>query len=196
MPRAFSHVVGLDDAPFARDHRGDVRVVGAVYAGLRLEGVLTGAVRRDGGNATQRLTDLVRGSKFQRQLQLVMLQGIALAGFNVVDLHGLGRSLGIPVLVVVRRRPRLDRVRTALVSRVPGGDSKWALIEQLGPAEHVAGVYVQRVGLTRAEAAAVIERLAVHGSIPEPFLTRLPYDSEFILVRVRGGSDRSMERAR
>ena len=171
MPRAFSHVVGLDDAPFARDHRGDVRVVGAVYAGLRLEGVLTGAVRRDGGNATQRLTDLVRGSKFQRQLQLVMLQGIALAGFNVVDLHGLGRSLGIPVLVVVRRRPRLDRVRTALVSRVPGGDSKWALIEQLGPAEHVAGVYVQRVGLTRAEAAAVIERLAVHGSIPEPLRT-------------------------
>ncbi len=171
MPRAFSHVVGFDDAPFARDHRGDVRVVGAVYAGLRLEGVLTGAVRRDGANATSRLTDLVRGSKFARQLQLVMLQGIAVAGFNVVDLHGLSRGLGIPVLVVVRRRPRLDRVRSALLARVPGGERKWALIERLGPAEHVAGAYVQRVGLTRAEAATVIEKLAVHGSIPEPLRT-------------------------
>jgi endonuclease V-like protein UPF0215 family len=168
MPRAFSHVVGFDDAPFERDHRGDVRVVGAVYAGLRLEGVLTGVVRRDGANATSRLTDLVRRSKFARQLQLVMLQGIAVAGFNVVDLHGLNRALGIPVLVVVRHRPRLERVRTALLTRVPGGARKWALIERLGPAERVAGVYVQRVGLTPAEAAAVIERLAVHGSIPEP----------------------------
>lgn len=171
MPRTFSHVVGFDDSPFAREHRGDVPVVGAVYAGLRLEGVLTGSVRRDGANATSRLADLVRRSKFARQLQLVMLQGIALAGFNVVDLAALSEALRVPVLVVVRRRPRLDRVRTALLSRVRGGARKWALIERLGPAEPIAGVYVQRAGITPAQAHAVIRRLAVHGSIPEPLRT-------------------------
>ena len=35
-----SHVVGFDDAPFARWYRGDVPVVGAVFCGLRLEGVV------------------------------------------------------------------------------------------------------------------------------------------------------------
>ncbi len=169
MPtRAFSHVVGFDDAPFDRDHRGDVTVVGAVYAGLRLEGVLVGRVRRDGADATRRLATLLGESKFARQLQLVLLQGIALAGFNVVDIHGLHAELGIPVLVVVRRRPRMERVRTALLSGVRGGARKWALIERLGPADHLAGVYVQRAGITRQEAATVIRRLAVHGSIPEP----------------------------
>ena len=49
--RRFSNVVGFDDAPFARSHRGDVKVVGAVYAGLRLDGILVGRVRRDGANA-------------------------------------------------------------------------------------------------------------------------------------------------
>jgi endonuclease V-like protein UPF0215 family len=171
MPRTFSHIVGFDDAPFEREHRGDVPIVGAVYAGLRLEGVLTGSVRRDGANATHRLTALVDGSKFARQLQLVMLQGVALAGFNVVDLHGLSEALELPVLVVVRKRPRLDRVRSALLTRVQGGTRKWALIERLGPAEPLAGVYVQRVGITRSEAARVIQRTAVNGSIPEPLRT-------------------------
>lgn len=171
MPRTLSHVVGFDDAPFDREHRGDVPIVGAIYAGLRLEGVLTGSVRRDGANATTRIADLVRRSKFARQLQLVMLQGVALAGFNVVDLHALNATLGLPVLVVVRKRPRLDRVRTALLARVRGGARKWALIERLGPAEPLADVYVQRVGITRSEAEAAIRRTAVHGSIPEPLRT-------------------------
>ncbi len=167
----FSHVVGFDDAPFARDHRGDVPVVGAVFARLRLEGVLSGRVRRDGANGTQRLAELVASSKFARQLQLVMLQGIALAGFNVIDVAALRRRLGLPVLVVVRRRPRLEKVRRARLARVPGGARKWRLIERLGPVEPVAGVFVQRVGLTLEEAGGVIRRLAVHSRIPEPLRT-------------------------
>lgn len=168
---SLSHVVGFDDAPFPHDHRGDVPVVGAVFAGLRLEGILCGRVRRDGANATERLAELVAASKFARQLQLVMLQGIALAGFNVIDLVGLNRALSLPVLVVVRRRPRLHKVRRALLARVPGGARKWALIERLGPVEPVAGVFVQRAGLTLAEAERVIRRLAVHSRIPEPLRT-------------------------
>ena len=168
--RSFSHVVGVDDCPFEREYRGDVPVIGAVFANSRLEGVLRGSVRRDGANATRNLVRLIAESKYWAQLQLVMLQGIAFAGFNVVDLPRLHRELDLPVLVVVRRRPRLDRVRRAL-KRVPGGERKWALIERLGPAEPVARVFVQRVGLSLTEAAAAIARHAVHGTIPEPLRT-------------------------
>lgn len=168
--RSYSHVVGFDDAPFARDHRGDVPVVGAVFAGLRLEGVLSGKVRRDGANAARNLAALVRRSKYAPQLQLVLLQGIALAGFNVVDLHELHERLAVPVMVVARKRPRLPKVRRALLL-IPGGERKWHIIERLGPPEPLAGVYVQRVGITKRDAERVIRRLAVHGSIPEPLRT-------------------------
>lgn len=146
-------------------------VVGAVFAGLRLEGVLCGRVRRDGANATGNLIRLIASSKFARQLQLVLLQGIALAGFNVVDLEALHRALEVPVLVVVRRAPRLDRVRRALLERVPGGARKWQLIARLGPPEPVAGVYVQRVGLSLPEAERIVRRWAIHGNVPEPLRT-------------------------
>jgi endonuclease V-like protein UPF0215 family len=170
-PRRFSHTVGFDDAPFARGHRGDVAVVGAVFAAGRLEGVLCGKVRKDGANATRVLAGLVAGSRFAGQLQLVLLQGIALAGFNVVDARALAAATGLPVLVVARRQPRLDLVRRALLGRVRGGERKWRSIERLGPMEALAGVWVQRVGLTGAEAERVIRRLAVHSHLPEPLRT-------------------------
>lgn len=167
----FSHVIGFDDCPFERSHRGDVAVVGAVFNELRLEGVVCGRVRRDGANATPNLARLVAASKFGRHLQLVMLQGIALAGFNVIDLPALHRLLAIPVLVVTRRRPRMSRIRETLLSRVSGGARKWRLIERLGPVDPVAGVFVQRVGLTLVQAERVIRDFATYSRIPEPLRT-------------------------
>lgn len=167
----FSHIVGFDDFPFARSHRGDVPVVGAVFSGARLDGVLSGKVRRDGANAARSLARLVAGSRFHEQLQLVMLQGIALAGFNVVDARALHAALGLPVLVVARREPNLDAIRDALLTRVPGGARKWRLIERLGPMEALAGVFVQRVGISREEAEEAIHGSAVNGRIPEPLRT-------------------------
>jgi hypothetical protein len=122
-------------------------------------------------NSTRVLARLVAESKFARQLQLVLLQGIALAGFNVVDVLALHDALGVPVLVVARRAPRLPLIRHALLERVRGGRRKWALIERLGAMEEVSGVHVQRVGLSLDDAARVVRRLAVYGNIPEPLRT-------------------------
>jgi uncharacterized protein len=168
MPAPFSHVIGLDDAPFSPEHRGRVLVVAVAFAGLRLEGVLSTHVRRDGADATRAVAACLGASRFHAHTRLVLFQGIALAGFNVVDIHGLHEALGIPVLVVARRAPRLDAIRAALIERVPGGARKWALIEKAGAMEPAAGVWVQRAGLTLAEAEAAITRLAVNGRIPEP----------------------------
>ncbi len=168
MARVLRQVVGFDDAPFARGHRGAVLVVGTVFAGTRLDGVLTTRVWRDGRNATERLASLLASSRFAPQLQLVMLQGIALAGFNVVDVPALHEATGLPVLVVMRRYPDLERIREVLWTRVPGGRRKWALILRAGPVEAMAGVYVQRVGLGRETAVATLRFHARHGKLPEP----------------------------
>jgi len=171
MTGRFTHVIGFDDAPFDRDDRGDVLVVGAVYAGLRLDGVLSAKVRRDGVNATAVLIRTLRASRFVAQTHLVLLQGIALAGFNVVDLEALHQALQLPVMAVVRRRPDLARVKAALLEHVPGGSRKWRLIEKAGPVESVAGLFVQRAGIGIDDARQVLKRLAVHSSMPEPLRT-------------------------
>jgi endonuclease V-like protein UPF0215 family len=160
--------VGFDDAPFERSHRGDVLVVGAVFAGNRLDGVISTKVRRDGANAAQRLIDCLTGSKYFDQLQAILLQGIAFAGFNVVDLQRLHQATGLPLLVVARYRPDLQAIRKALLEQVPGGARKWRLIEEAGPMEPMAGLYVQRCGITPENAARLLASLKQNSQLPEP----------------------------
>jgi endonuclease V-like protein UPF0215 family len=188
------NVIGFDDGPFARDHKGDVLLVGVVCSGTRVDGIVSGRIRRDGANATQAMVDLVRRSQFGTHLQAVMLQGIAVGGFNVVDVQGLHAALRLPVLVVTRKRPDLDAVKRALFADVPhqrprvrGAARKWRLIEGAGPMERLGpsnrairrarptglaaqgpNLWVQRVGLTLDEARRLVERTTLHGNVPEP----------------------------
>lgn len=166
-PRRLSNLLGVDDAPFAREHRGDVPIVGVVCTAGRLDGVLRAKVRRDGADAVRRIAAMLLDSPFAGGVQAVVLQGIALAGFNVVDLDALHDAIARPVLVVARRPPDLTKIRAAL-ARLPGGTRKWNLIQRAGEMEPLAGVYVQRKGLSLAEAAVLLERGRVHGALPEP----------------------------
>jgi uncharacterized protein len=147
------NVIGFDDGPFPREHRGDVLLVGVVCSRTRVDGIVSGRIRRDGADSTRRMVELVRASQFGTHIQAVMLQGIAVGGFNVVDIHGLSKALAIPVLVVVRRAPDMPAVRRALFTevrsqaegqrsdarasrpRVPGAARKWKLIEAAGTLE-------------------------------------------------------------
>ncbi|HPA95611.1 MAG: hypothetical protein BWX64_01811 [Acidobacteria bacterium ADurb.Bin051] len=166
--RALSHLVAFDDAPFPREHRGDVPVVGAVWARDRFEGFLAGAVRRDGANATAVLATLVRESRFAPQLGLILLEGLALAGFNVVDLPRLAAASGCAVLAVARRPSDQRALRAALRDRVPGGRAKWARVERAGAQEPCAGLWVQRAGLTLAEAERALAPHLGPGRLPAP----------------------------
>ncbi|WP_135230058.1 DUF99 family protein [Deinococcus fonticola] len=163
-----SHAIGFDDAPFDRTWRGDVRMFGTVYAHSTLHAVLSGQVRRDGRNSTDELTRLVGQT---RHLHLIFLQGIALAGFNVVDIHRLHIQTGLPVLVVARRKPDLKKIRAALLEHVPAGARKWKLIEQAGDMEACGPVFVQRAGLSLGDARGALQTFTRTGTVPEPLRT-------------------------
>jgi endonuclease V-like protein UPF0215 family len=171
MTRVLTHTIGFDDGPFAPGHRGDVDLIGAVFSGLRLDGVLRTSARRDGRNATDRIIAAVQASRFATHPQLILLQGIAVAGFNVVDIHALNRRLGIPVIAVSRHEPDLQAVRRALLESVPGGVRKWRLVERAGPPKKIAELWIQCAGCSCRTAAVLLKRLAVNGRMPEPLRT-------------------------
>jgi uncharacterized protein len=183
------NVIGFDDGPFRRDHRGRVLLVGTVCAGTRLDGVLSGHIVRDGTDSTRRMVELIRESQFRDYARAVLLQGIAVGGFNVVDVHALSEALGVPVLVVMRRPPDFAAIEQALFSRTPperpnvrGAARKWALIQRAGPVEELdvraskasglRGVrhrlWVQRIGMSADVARRVLATTTLHGQVPEP----------------------------
>jgi hypothetical protein len=171
VSRHASYVVGFDDSPFDRAHRGDVAVIGAVFNRSRLEGVIKGKVRRDGANATESVARLIEGSRFGPSLQAVLLQGVTLGGFNVVDLAQLSERLGLPVVAVCRRKPDLAKIKRALLGSVPGGTRKWRVIERIGEARKHGPVYVQHAGISWERAIALVDRFAINSHLPEPLRT-------------------------
>jgi uncharacterized protein len=164
----FSHVIAIDDAPFPRDHRGNVPIAGVAFSGLRLEGTMRAVVRRDGSDATRSVAAMIKASRFATHTRLILLEGIALAGFNVVDIHTLARELDMAVLVAVKRKPDMAAVERALLERVRGGKKKWALIQKAGEMEPLESLWVQRSGIALEDAAGVIRSLAQYGRMPEP----------------------------
>jgi len=164
---AIANVIGFDDAPFLKSHRGDVQLFGAVCARTRLDGVLSARVRRDGRNSTSTMIAMIAGSQFRNHIQAVLLQGIAVAGFNVVNIWALHRELGLPVLVFSRRAPDFDAIRRALMTRVPGGERKWRLIQRAGLPEKMGVLHVQRAGIDRTDARTLLDTTVLHGHLPE-----------------------------
>jgi len=166
--RHFSNVIGFDDAPFAHDYQGRVKIVGAVFAKLRFDGVVIGEIEKDGTDAAAEISRLVAGSRFAEHVKLIILQGITLGGFNVVDVFSLSDQLTLPVMVVSRNIPDMSAIRKSLLSCIADGEKKWSIIDKLGSMEPVGDIYVQRVGLTHEQAVSVIKLFSVHSQIPEP----------------------------
>jgi endonuclease V-like protein UPF0215 family len=159
--------VGFDDGPFARPGPRRVPLAGVVCAGTRFEGLVWGAVRRDGWNATSVLAGLLRAGKFLPQLHLVLLDGITLGGLNVVDLEALAAALGKPCAAVMRRPPDLAAVERA-VRRLPGAGRRLGLLRRAGPVHRLGRFVFQVRGAGPEETAAALERITDRGAVPEP----------------------------
>ena len=159
--------LGIDDAPFERGQRQNVRVFGVVCSGIRFEGLLSTHVRPDGFNATRRLIECISGSKFLDQLHAVLIDGITLAGFNVVDLPALNQALQIPVIAVMRQHPDFEKVYEALNS-LTSVDRRRAIMDRGGPIHRASNASFQVHGAVPEIAEELLDRLTDTGHIPEP----------------------------
>lgn len=159
--------IGIDDAPFRRGQRQNVLVVGVICAGTRFEGILSTTVRPDGFNATRRLVEMVGGSKFVGQLHAVLINGITLAGFNVVDLQALHRELALPIIAVMRRQPDMSAV-LSVVDKLSQPERRRRLIERGGLIHLGEHVFFQVHGAEVKTAERLLARVTDCGHIPEP----------------------------
>jgi uncharacterized protein len=164
-PRAV-RLIGFDDAPFRRRRGSPVLLTGAVCLGTRFEGLVCGRVRRDGWNATDEIIRLLQGGKFLPQIHLVLLDGIAFGGFNVVDLERLAQSLDRPCVAVMRRAPDLEAVEAA-IRRLPRAGRRVEVLRRAGPIHHRPPFVFQVRGGEPEAVAEALGRVTDRGNVPE-----------------------------
>ena len=68
------NVIAFDDGPFPHAHTGSVLLVGAVCSRTRLDGVVSGKVRRDGTDSTACMIELVTRSQFREHVRAACLE--------------------------------------------------------------------------------------------------------------------------
>ncbi len=159
-------VIGFDDAPFQRGQTEPVAIAGVVCGGTRFEGMVWGEIEADGWNATDTICNLLINGKFLPQLHLVLLDGICMGGFNVIDLPQLAQRLERPCVAVMRRLPRLARIQQAM-QHLPEPDKRYALMQQAGTVYEFPPFYFQVCGADPGVIAQVLQRISDRGYVPE-----------------------------
>lgn len=166
-------ILGFDDSPFKRTDKR-VAVIGVIYrGGSFLDVVLKAEVQVDGLDATEKLIKLLNGSRHRPQLKVLMFDGIAFGGFNIIDIKELYRRTGLPVIVINRKYPDIESVKEALKNNFKDFRKRWRMILNAGNMKicelgNLKKAYYQTIGLEDEEAEDIIRLSSTHGDIPEP----------------------------
>lgn len=159
-------VIGFDDGPFEKKRGARVPLLGVVCAGTRFEGMVLGRVTKDGFGATDEILRLLRGGKFLPQVHLVLLDGIAVGGFNVIDLERLSRELERPCVTIMRKMPDLAAVERVLGS-LSRASTRLATLRRAGPIHEAPPFFFQVQGAEPAQIARILPTLTDRGHVPE-----------------------------
>lgn len=172
LGKSHPRVVGVDDGAFARTDRH--APIAAVLVSLpdRVESVQLSRVRVDGRDGTDRIISMVRRLRGLEGVRAVLLDGAVVGGFNVVDLDGVRRALGMPVVALTRRAPDFPGIRAALTRWFPRtAAERWGVLRRHRLFRVPTGgepLWAAAAGCTAADAALLVRRSSVLGYWPEP----------------------------
>lgn len=158
--------IGFDDAPFSKTQDTKVSIAGVVCSNTRFEGMLWGEITRDGDDSTSTLIKLVTNSKFHQQLHVLLLDGIAFGGFNIVDFQQLAHETGLPCITVMRKQPSIQAIDKAL-KHFTDYQRRIQLISQAGQVITKGGFIFQSTGIDAEHAATLLQRVTDTGKVPE-----------------------------
>ncbi len=164
-------VLGVDDSPFRFGDRRSLVVGALVRAPSYLEAVMRTEVEVDGDDSTDRLVDMVQGSRYAEQVALVLIDGIALAGFNVIDIGSFHERTGLPVATITRDEPDMAGIESALRKHFPDWERRLSLVTRFPLRPLDTGhkpLHASVLGMDWDDFVRLVRATTVRGAVPEP----------------------------
>jgi len=164
-------LLGIDDSPFEFIDK-HTSIIGVVMRGGKyLECVLKGEVMVDGDNATSVCKKMINKTRHKDQIRSVLLDGVALGGFNVVDIEELYKKTEIPIITITRDKPDFEKIKKALQKKFDDWDIRWNVINK-GKLHEIETehnpIFVKCEGIDIDETKEIIKLSTIRGVIPEP----------------------------
>lgn len=164
-------LLGVDDAPFSfKDN--ETFVIGVVMrGGVYIEGVLSRKISIDGLDSTDICIDMILKTRHKKQLKAMLLDGVSLGGFNIIDIEKVFDETEIPVITVTRDKPDFDKIKSALKKYFSDWKQRFNIITR-GTLHIIETsynpIYVKCAGISINEAKKIIKISTIRGVIPEP----------------------------
>ncbi len=117
--------IAITSGPIARKKGKKTAIVGIIFKESTIEGMLVSRVDVDGTDSTSSISRMVSRSRFKSQVRIILLNGIAIAGLNIVEPDRLERELNAKVVLLNRRRQNAKELANALreFSRATGNST-------------------------------------------------------------------------
>ncbi len=166
-----TRILGIDDSNFTKNE-DKVLIVGALLrGGFWIDGVVSTYIERDGLDATEKISEMIISARY-KDLRAIMLKGITLAGFNLVDIEKLNEKTGLPVIVVMRKMPDIEAIEKALTN-LDQIEKRLEIIKNAGQiysgkVREKSDIFFQFKGIEESDARELIRISSMHSHIPEP----------------------------
>jgi len=138
---------------------------------LVIDGFVFGHSTVGGDDATDAI--LAMHEKLDRaDVSFLLISGIVISLYNIVDVKRISEKIGLPVIgVTYEESPGIEE---AIKHHFPESyESKLAEYSKLGTREKITlhtsyNLYIRNEGCTVLEAAHLLDKITLQGSIPEP----------------------------
>lgn len=164
-------LLGVDDGPFHFSDKKTVVIGVVMRASGYIEGIIKKEIRIDGSDSTDLVVDMIKHTRHRKQLKAMMLDGVALGGFNIVDIDKVFDETSLPVVTVTRDKPNFEKIKTALQGHFEDWQDRYDLItrgELFELETSYNPIFVKCAGVSFEEAKEIITLATIRGVIPEP----------------------------
>ena len=136
-----------------------------------IDGFVFGSATLEGNDATD--TILKMYDDLQRpDISYVLISGLIVSMYNIIDIKKIHESLQIPIIGISYHDS--EGIEDAIKHHFPNSfESKISEYQKLGKREKITldtshDVFIRKVGCTIEDVKYLLNKLTLHGSVPEP----------------------------
>ncbi len=174
--RGYLKTMGIDDGFFPssfKERRLRTILVGVLCSDKTPIDLKIEVITVDGLDGTQAASSILKELGDSRELGAVFMDGVTVAGFNIIDPDSINQAFNVPVIVIFKHGLNLAKVRQALSKHFEDWEVRYSVIKKVYERSKEVITKWRRVriscsGINCYEASSLISKLQTISPYPEP----------------------------
>lgn len=166
-------ILGIDDGyfpPYFKSRKGYTLLVGVLYSDNRILTIIYDKILIDGDSVTESIISFLKQCK---ETDVLILDGVTYAGFDIADAFSIWREIGTPLIIVQQYRLDLGKIKKALEKNFVDHERRYRIVEEIVKLmkpyrTRWKTIMVASIGLDENKVTKLLEKTMIYSPVPEP----------------------------